>query len=76
LSCAPVSGVLDMPLVGTAQISADGRCDAPLLEGAMLFVRCGNNGISDHPDETSSAADAELAARVLKDFLLHFKVPA
>ena len=26
---------------------------------AMLFVRCGNNGISHHPDETMTAEDAE-----------------
>ena len=35
---------------------------------AMLFVRCGNNGISHHPDETMTAEDAEVATSVL----LHF----
>jgi allantoate deiminase/N-carbamoyl-L-amino-acid hydrolase len=39
----------------------------------MLFVRCGNGGISHHPDETLSADDADIAARVFADFLLHFK---
>jgi len=40
---------------------------------AMLFVRCGNGGISHHPDETMTAEDAELATAVLLDFLEHFK---
>jgi hydantoinase/carbamoylase family amidase len=38
---------------------------------AMLFVRCGNNGISHHPDETMAAGDAEIATSVL----LHFFEP-
>jgi hypothetical protein len=37
-------------------------------------VRCGNGGISHHPDETMDAADATLAGAVFTDFLLHFKV--
>ena len=40
----------------------------------MLFARCGNGGISHHPDETLSAADADVAARVFQDFLLHFPI--
>jgi hypothetical protein len=35
----------------------------------MLFVRCGNGGISHHPQELLSAPDAEIAAQVLEDFL-------
>jgi allantoate deiminase/N-carbamoyl-L-amino-acid hydrolase len=54
--------------------------DAMMMAGltpvGMLFVRCGNGGISHHPLETLSAADAGLAARVFEDFLQHFKVPA
>jgi beta-ureidopropionase / N-carbamoyl-L-amino-acid hydrolase len=38
----------------------------------MLFVRCGNGGISHHPDETMTAGDADVAARVFKDFILNF----
>jgi acetylornithine deacetylase/succinyl-diaminopimelate desuccinylase-like protein len=38
----------------------------------MLFVRCGNGGISHHPAESLDAADAELAARAFEDFLTHF----
>lgn len=41
----------------------------------MLFVRCGNGGISHHPDESLNAADASLAAQVFEDFLIHFGVP-
>jgi allantoate deiminase/N-carbamoyl-L-amino-acid hydrolase len=41
----------------------------------MLFVRCGNGGISHHPAETLSAADADLAAHAFKDFLLNFSLP-
>ena len=39
---------------------------------AMLFVRCGNNGISHHPDETMTAEDAEIATSVFLHFLEHF----
>src|SRR5262252_3340165 len=38
----------------------------------MLFVRCGNNGISHHPDETMTAEDAELATSVLLRFFEQF----
>jgi allantoate deiminase/N-carbamoyl-L-amino-acid hydrolase len=44
---------------------------AKITDTAMLFVRCGNGGISHHPDETMTAADADLAARVFADFLEH-----
>lgn len=39
---------------------------------AMLFVRCGNNGISHHPDETMTAEDAEVATSVLLRFFERF----
>jgi acetylornithine deacetylase/succinyl-diaminopimelate desuccinylase-like protein len=48
---------------------------ASLTEVGMLFVRCGTGGISHHPDETLSAADADIAGRVFRDFLLHFEGP-
>jgi hydantoinase/carbamoylase family amidase len=48
----------------------------PVAPIAMLFVRCGNNGISHHPDETMTAEDAELATSVLLHFLEHFELPA
>jgi N-carbamoyl-L-amino-acid hydrolase len=37
----------------------------------MLFVRCGNGGISHSPLETVTAADADVGARVLLDVLLN-----
>jgi allantoate deiminase/N-carbamoyl-L-amino-acid hydrolase len=51
----------------------DAMMMASLTDIGMLFVRCGNGGISHHPDETLSAADADIAARVFQDFLLHFE---
>jgi len=42
----------------------------------MLFVRCGNGGISHHPDETMTAADANLATHALVHFLAHFDAAA
>jgi N-carbamoyl-L-amino-acid hydrolase len=51
----------------------DAMMMASLTEVGMLFVRCGNGGISHHPDEALSAADADIAARVFQDFLLHFE---
>ena len=51
--------------------------DAMMMAGltgiGMLFVRCGNGGISHHPGETLSADDADVAARVFQDFLQHFE---
>ena len=40
---------------------------------AMLFVRCGNNGISHHPDETMTAEDADIATSVLLHFFEHYR---
>jgi allantoate deiminase len=39
---------------------------------AMLFVRCGNGGISHNPLETMTAADAEIATAALLHFIEHF----
>jgi allantoate deiminase/N-carbamoyl-L-amino-acid hydrolase len=54
----------------------DAMMMASLTGIGMLFVRCGNGGISHHPLETMSAEDAEVAARVLVDFLQHVPIPA
>jgi acetylornithine deacetylase/succinyl-diaminopimelate desuccinylase-like protein len=45
---------------------------ATLTDIGMLFVRCGNGGISHHPDESLSEGDADIAARVFADLLLRF----
>jgi acetylornithine deacetylase/succinyl-diaminopimelate desuccinylase-like protein len=41
---------------------------ARLTDICMLFVRCGNGGVSHSPQETMSAEDADLAARVFLEF--------
>jgi beta-ureidopropionase / N-carbamoyl-L-amino-acid hydrolase len=50
--------------------------DAMMFDGitdlAMLFVRCGNGGVSHNPRETVSAEDADLGARVLLDAIMNF----
>jgi N-carbamoyl-L-amino-acid hydrolase len=47
--------------------------DAVMLAGVtdigMLFVRCGNGGISHSPLETVTAEDADIAARILLDVI-------
>lgn len=52
--------------------------DAVMFEGVadvgMLFVRCGNGGISHSPRETITAADADVAVCVLLDFLTSFEL--
>jgi allantoate deiminase/N-carbamoyl-L-amino-acid hydrolase len=53
---------------GHDAVMFDGRTDI-----GMLFVRCGNGGISHSPLETIMPADADVAARVLLDVLLNLK---
>ncbi|MCG5259131.1 allantoate amidohydrolase [Cupriavidus gilardii] len=50
----------------------DAMAIAAIADVAMLFVRCGNGGISHHPTETMTVEDAALAARVFSDFVEHF----
>jgi beta-ureidopropionase / N-carbamoyl-L-amino-acid hydrolase len=54
----------------------DAMVMASVADMGMLFVRCGNGGISHHPAENMSEADADLAARVFMDFLTNFATPA
>jgi N-carbamoyl-L-amino-acid hydrolase len=51
----------------------DAMMMATITPMGMLFVRCGNGGISHHPDETLSAADTDVAARVFTDFLANLQ---
>ncbi|MEJ1964107.1 MAG: allantoate amidohydrolase [Gammaproteobacteria bacterium] len=44
---------------------------ASLTEVGMLFVRCGNGGISHHPAESLSQGDTELAGIAFADFLMN-----
>jgi allantoate deiminase/N-carbamoyl-L-amino-acid hydrolase len=48
----------------------DGVMFGGVADVGMMFVRCGNGGISHDPRETIIAEDAELAAQVLRDILL------
>ncbi len=50
----------------------DAMAMAALTDVAMLFVRCGNGGISHHPDETMTAEDAETAASIFSRFVENF----
>jgi len=49
--------------------------DAAMFGGTtdigMLFVRCGNGGISHSPLETVTVEDADIAARILLDVLVN-----
>jgi len=49
----------------------DGEMFAGITDIGMLFVRCGNGGISHSPLETVTAEDADLAARILLDVLVN-----
>lgn len=53
----------------------DAMAMAKITDVAMLFVRCGNGGISHNRLETMTADDAELAGQVLLDFLRNFRRP-
>ena len=46
---------------------------ADVTDIGMLFVRCGNGGVSHSPCETVSAEDADIAARILLDVLVNLK---
>lgn len=49
------------PLVVWSRAGHDGMAVAAVTGFAMLFVRCGNDGISHHPDEIVAEADVAVA---------------
>ena len=51
----------------------DAMAMAALCPQAMIFIRCGNGGISHNPLETITEADARIGARVLYDVLRNFR---
>ena len=51
----------------------DAMAVAAITDVAMLFVRCGNGGISHNPLETMTAEDAQAAAQLFSDFVENFK---
>lgn len=53
----------------------DGLAMARSMPIGMLFVRC-TDGLSHHPDEEITEADADAAAQVIKQALLNWEVPA
>ena len=50
----------------------DAMVVAAITDIGMLFVRCGNGGISHHPAESLDEADAGLAAAAFTELLTHF----
>ncbi|CAN7428369.1 allantoate amidohydrolase [Pseudoduganella sp. LjRoot289] len=80
--CAPwlmqqIAAATERAGVPAFQLASGAGHDAMLMaritDVAMLFTRCGNGGISHNPLETMTADDADVAARILLDFLRHFK---
>jgi hydantoinase/carbamoylase family amidase len=66
-ACVEAAGVPVLRLASGA--GHDAMVMARVTDVCMLFVRCGNGGISHNSLETMTAADADVAARVLLDFL-------
>ncbi len=66
---AHLAGALEAEELPVLQLASgaghDAMAMADLCPVAMLFVRCGNGGISHDPRESMTAADAETGARVL-----------
>jgi N-carbamoyl-L-amino-acid hydrolase len=48
----------------------DAMMIAKVAPVSMLFVRCGNGGVSHNPLETVTDEDVQLAAQVTETFLL------
>jgi allantoate deiminase/N-carbamoyl-L-amino-acid hydrolase len=62
------------PFELTSGAGHDAMAIAAITDVAMLFTRCGNDGISHNPLETMTADDAEISAQVFLDFLRNFEV--
>lgn len=59
------------PLMLPSGAGHDAAMMAGLTESAMMFVRCGNGGVSHSPREIITEEDADFSARVLFDFLMN-----
>ena len=70
-SIARITGV-SVPRRLPSGAGHDAMMMASLAPMGMLFVRCGNGGISHNPAESLDPADAQIAARAFQDFLTHF----
>jgi len=73
-SIGRVTGAVEAPRLPSGA-GHDAMVMAQITEIGMLFVRCGNGGISHHPAEILSAEDAELAAHAFRDFLINLPLP-
>jgi beta-ureidopropionase / N-carbamoyl-L-amino-acid hydrolase len=82
VGCAPrlqqlLTDAVSRAGIAPAYLASGAGHDAMMFDGVtdvgMLFVRCGNGGISHSPLETVSVEDAGIAARVLIDVLLNFQ---
>lgn len=58
------------PTVLWSRAGHDGMAIADVTGVAMLFLRCGNDGISHHPDETVTAADVAVALDAFEETVL------
>jgi allantoate deiminase/N-carbamoyl-L-amino-acid hydrolase len=59
------------PLMLPSGAGHDAAMMSALTPSAMMFVRCGNGGVSHSPLEIITEEDADFAARVLFDFLMN-----
>lgn len=59
------------PLMLPSGAGHDAAMMAGLTESAMMFVRCGNGGVSHSPREIITEEDADFSARVLFGFLIN-----
>jgi acetylornithine deacetylase/succinyl-diaminopimelate desuccinylase-like protein len=80
--CAPAlqdlfAGAIERAGLAVRRLPSGAGHDAVMFNGVtpvgMLFVRCGNGGISHNPRETMTTEDADLAARVFLDALTHLE---
>ena len=59
------------PIMLPSGAGHDAAMMSSLTESAMIFLRCGNGGVSHSPLEIITEEDADFAARVLFDFLMN-----
>lgn len=59
------------PLMLPSGAGHDAAMMSGLTQSAMMFVRCGNGGVSHSPLEIITGEDADFAARVLFEFLMN-----
>lgn len=60
----------DAPMTLWSRAGHDGMAVHAVTDIAMLFVRCGNGGISHHPDETVALPDVAMAVDALEAAVL------